>query len=133
VDRFPEILSAPHEWPHLGHRYAGLSEWCILEVVDQTVYLIDRTPDLSTRRNGQMPHPEQDGVIPLLPGDRIQVEEFEFVVSYERLTSAVPEPVAFPDRRRGSNGFSDLEPATHDDLNAAQTEVAVVAAEADRS
>ncbi|MBI1312241.1 hypothetical protein GC176_13210 [bacterium] len=51
--------------------------------------------------------------MPLLPGDRIQIDEFEFLVSYERMTSAVPEPLMRPSRKRQRVDQPERLPAPH--------------------
>ena len=86
VDRFPAVLSAPHDWPDLGPHYCGLSRWCLLEVRAGLVYQIDQTPEAVTFRNGTRLPIEQQELTPLLAGDRLCIEESEFVVSYEQVT-----------------------------------------------
>ncbi len=86
VDRFPAVLSAPHDWPDLGPYYCGLSSWCRLEVRTGAVYQIDQTPEAVTFRNGTRLPIEQQELTPLLPGDRLRIDESEFVVSYEQVT-----------------------------------------------
>jgi hypothetical protein len=86
VDRFPAVLSAPHDWPDLGPHYCGLSRWCLLEVQAGAVYQVDQTSEAVTFRNGVRLPIEQQKRTPLLPGDRLRIDESEFVVSYEQVT-----------------------------------------------
>ncbi len=86
VDRFPAVLSAPHDWPDLGPHDCGLSRWCVLELQSGAVYQIDQSPEAVTFRNGTRLPIEQQKRIPLQPGDRLRIDEFEFVVSYEQVT-----------------------------------------------
>jgi hypothetical protein len=87
IDRFPFTLCDPAEWsPTVANSY-GLHECCEIKQVGDTLYVADTSPDESTRINGRT-----ISVAPLLPGDRITLNTIEFVVSYERMTSAPPLP-----------------------------------------
>lgn len=86
VDRFPAVLSAPHDWPDLGPHYCGMSRWCLLEVRAGAIYQVDQSPEAVTFRNSVRLPIEQQELTPLLPGDRLRIDEAEFVVSYEQVT-----------------------------------------------
>jgi hypothetical protein len=86
IDRFPAVLSAPHDWPDLGPHDCGLSRWCLLEVRSGAVFLVDQTPEAVTFRNGIRLPIEQQKRTPLVPGDRLRIDESEFIVSYEQVT-----------------------------------------------
>ena len=86
IDRFPAVLSAPRDWPDLGPHDCGLSRWCLLEVRAGAIYQVDQTPNAVTFRNGTRLPIEQQELTPLQPGDRLSIDESEFIVSYEQVT-----------------------------------------------
>jgi hypothetical protein len=63
-----------------------LSRWCLLEVRSGAVFLVDQTPEAVTFRNGIRLPIEQQKRTPLVPGDRLRIDESEFIVSYEQVT-----------------------------------------------
>ncbi len=58
----------------------------MLEVRAGAIYQIDQTPEAVTFRNGMRLPIEQQEFTALLPGDRLRIDESEFVVSYEQVT-----------------------------------------------
>ena len=87
IDRFPFSLCDPAEWPPVGSGLSGLHECCEITQIGDTLYVTDRSPDASTRINGR-----SVSVAPILPGDRMTLNSTEFLISYERTTSAAPPP-----------------------------------------
>ena len=87
IDRFPFSLCDPAEWSPFRIGTSGLHECCEITQIGDTLYVTDRSPDESTRINGR-----PVSVAPILPGDRMTLNSTEFLVSYERITSAPPPP-----------------------------------------
>jgi hypothetical protein len=99
IDRFPFSLCDPAEWSLPATGLNGFHECCEIELIEDTLYVTDRSFDESTRLNGQ-----PFSVSSLLPGDRLTINAAEFLVSYERMTSAPPPPMetVFPNANRVS-------------------------------
>lgn len=87
IDRFPYSLCDPTDWQtEFGHS-SGENQCCQIELIGDTFYVTDSSPERSIRVN--------DCVVTcasILPGDRITLKSTEFLVSYERMTSASPVP-----------------------------------------
>jgi hypothetical protein len=88
IDQFPFSLCDPAEWSVIATGLNGFYECCEIELIEDTLYVTDRSRDESTRLNGQ-----PFSVSSLLPGDRLTINTAEFLVSYERMTSAPPPPM----------------------------------------
>lgn len=87
IDRFPHTLFDPSAWSPSLNGSLGLHECCEIIQFDGTLYIIDTSPDESTKVNGQ-----HVPASPILPGDRITLNTTDLLVSYERMTSAPPLP-----------------------------------------
>lgn len=85
IDRFPHTLFDPSGWSPSAIGTGGLHECCEIVLSEGTLYVIDTSPDESTRVNGRPVH-----AAAILPGDRITLNTTELLVSYERMTIAPP-------------------------------------------
>lgn len=106
IDRFPHTLFDPSAWSPSLSGSVGLHECCEIIQSDGTLYIIDTSPDESTRVNGR-----HVPASPILPGDRITLNTTELLVSYERMTSAPP----LPSELVLSNGVGSLRNAGQPD------------------
>lgn len=85
IDRFPFSISDPADWNPSGGRSSGIHECCEIDLFGETLFVTDISPDESTQLNGR-----RVTVASMLPGDRIRLNTTEFLISYERMTSAPP-------------------------------------------
>lgn len=90
IDRFPFTISDPTDWTPICRRSAGIHDCCRIDLFGDTLFLTDISADESTQINGR-----SVTVAPMLPGDRIRLNSTEFVVSYERMSSAPPPSTEF--------------------------------------
>lgn len=90
IDRFPFTISDPTDWTPICRRSAGIHDCCRIDLFGDTLFVTDISPDESTHVNGR-----SVTVAPMLPGDRIKLSATEFLVSYERMSSAPPASTEF--------------------------------------
>ena len=95
IDRFPVSIGDPAEWTLANGNSFGFHECCEIDQIGDTLFVTDTSPDESTRVNGR-----RVSVAPMLPGDRLTLNATEFLVSYERMTSAPPPPAEFAQTRQ---------------------------------
>lgn len=96
IDRFPFSISDPADWTSIGGQSTGIHECCKIDQFGDTLFVTDISPDESTQVNGR-----SVTVAPMLPGDRIKLSATEFLVSYERMSSAPPASTEFLHQHMG--------------------------------
>lgn len=90
IDRFPFSISDPAGWTPLSGHSVGFHECCRFDQFGYTLFVTDISSDESTQVNGC-----KVTVAPVLPGDRIRLNSTEFLISYERMTSAPPPSIEY--------------------------------------